>query len=306
MSEPVAGKGLILVTGATGFVGSHVVEQAILAGHPVIATGRKASTFEQLPFSRGVRFIECDLHKDWSPLLDVAGDVAALIHLAWPDLPDFRNARHVSVHLGADARFVLAMLDAGLPMMVGVGTCLEYGIREGALVETMRADPQLPYPIAKDTLRRLFLPAFSEKGRAMRWARLFYMYGPRQNARSLLSQLDHAIAEGKDRFPMSGGQQVRDYLPVEEVARRLVTLAAAPVTTPAIALATDGIFNICSGQPQTVEALVRNHIAQRSAIIEPELGVYPYPDYEPMSFWGETNRFTSLQGEYGSTKAANE
>lgn len=192
--------GPLLVTGATGFVGSHVVEQARAAGHAVVATGRDAERFSGLPFAGGVRFIACDLHRDPAPLCAVANDVSALLHLAWPDLPDYRNPSHVTHHLGADTRFLQQMVGAGLRRIVWVGTCLEYGLREGELSEDMPTDPSLPYPIAKDALRRL-------------------------------------------------------------------------------------ITTILDADTVSVETLVRQRIAQMNANTVPKLGVYEYPDYEPMAFW---------------------
>jgi nucleoside-diphosphate-sugar epimerase len=279
----------ILITGATGFVGSHTVEQARAAGHEVIATARSEVRFQELPFARDVRFVACDLHADASAVVTLATEVDCMIHLAWPDLPDYRNHCHVTRHLGADALFLRSMIEAGLKHLVGVGTCLEYGLREGELVETMRTDPSLPYPIAKDALRSLIGAMYPADAFLFRWARLFYMYGPRQNPKSLLAQLDRAMEQGDDTFPMSGGQQLRDYLPVEEVARRLVTLSTAPGPR--------GIFNVASGTPVTVEGLVRSHIAARCGSIEPELGVFGYPDYEPMEFWGCTAAFEALTKE---------
>ena len=62
---------------------------------------------------------------------------------------------------------------------------------------------------------------------ALTWARLFYLYGEGQAENSLLPQLKKAVEQGDKVFNMSGGEQLRDYLPVAEVARRLVSLALA-------------------------------------------------------------------------------
>jgi dTDP-6-deoxy-L-talose 4-dehydrogenase (NAD+) len=72
---------------------------------------------------------------------------------------------------------------------------------------------------------------------------------------------------------------LRDYLPVGEVARRLVDLAINP--------GNPGPVNVCSGQPVSVRRLVETLIAQNGWNIKPEYGALPYPDYEPMAFWGD-------------------
>jgi nucleoside-diphosphate-sugar epimerase len=100
----------------------------------------------------------------------------------------------------------------------------------------------------------------------------------------LLAQLDRAIDSGAQSFDMSGGMQVRDFSPVTEVARKLTILAEHPEW--------QGVTHICSGKPITVRELVESHVAKRGSRIRLNLGVFPYPDYEPMSFWGKSERLT--------------
>jgi len=111
------------------------------------------------------------------------------------------------------------------------------------------------------------------------WARLFYMYGEDQPSSSLFPALRAAAMAGQREFPMSGGEQIRDYLPVAEVARRLVELTLNP--------ADRGPINLGSGQPVSVRSLVTAWIAQNGWNITPKYGELPYPDYEPMAFWGD-------------------
>ena len=106
------------------------------------------------------------------------------------------------------------------------------------------------------------------------------MYGKGQNPKSLMSQLDVAIKKGDPVFKMSGGEQLRDYLPIENVAQKLLDLFIKNK---------DGCFNICSGNPISVRRLVEERIKERGSDIKLDLGYYPYPDYEPMSFWGVRN-----------------
>jgi nucleoside-diphosphate-sugar epimerase len=104
------------------------------------------------------------------------------------------------------------------------------------------------------------------------------MYGEGQPETSLFPQLKKAVAAGERAFKMSGGEQLRDYLPVGEVAQRLVDLA---LTAPNL-----GPVNVCSGTPISVRRLVEGWIEEFGWKIELELGQLPYTDYEPMAFWG--------------------
>jgi dTDP-6-deoxy-L-talose 4-dehydrogenase (NAD+) len=168
------------------------------------------------------------------------------------------------------------------------GTCFEYGLASGALAEQLPTAPVSAYALAKDTLRKMLQALQASEQFTLQWARLFYMHGPGQNANSLLSQLDRAIDAGAGHFDMSGGEQLRDYLPVQAVALRLAALLGQP--------ACEGVVNVCSGEPISVRRLVEQHIAARGSAIQPRLGVYPYPDIEPMAFWGDGGKFAAQVG----------
>ena len=86
---------------------------------------------------------------------------------------------------------------------------------------------------------------------------------------------------------MSGGEQLRDYLSVVDVARQIVKLAMAESEI--------GSVNICSGKPISVRRLVEQWLEENKWEIDLNLGYYPYPSYEPMAFWG-ANESTSLIG----------
>ena len=105
------------------------------------------------------------------------------------------------------------------------------------------------------------------------------MYGEGQNPGSLLAQLERAIEAGDPTFNMSAGEQLRDYLPVQQVAAYLVRIAEKRDF--------DGIVNVCSGKPISIRRLVEQRIEEKGASIRLNLGYYPYPDYEPMAFWGD-------------------
>ena len=81
---------------------------------------------------------------------------------------------------------------------------------------------------------------------------------------------------------MSGGEQLRDYLPVEKIAEYIVKIALQKKVT--------GIINTCSGKPVSIKKLVNDYLAKKSKNIELNLGYYPYPEYEAMEFWGGTDK----------------
>jgi nucleoside-diphosphate-sugar epimerase len=274
----------IALTGATGFIGGHLVAELMQRGHEISVLVRDPAQVNARHWP-DVHAIQFDLAGSSNVATEV-GKHDALIHLAWPGLPNYKELFHFEENLPASWRFLKACIDAGVPQVLVTGTCFEYGMRDGCLAESLESRPANSYSLAKDTLRK-FLERLREKQPfILQWARLFYMYGPGQNPASLLAQLDRAIDKGDTVFNMSGGEQLRDYLPVEKVASGLARIAEHS--------GCDGITNVCSGVPISVRKLVEQRIESRNARIALNLGHYPYPSHEPMAFWGDAQKFQAL------------
>jgi nucleoside-diphosphate-sugar epimerase len=278
----------ILVTGATGFIGQHLIVELLRRGHGVIASSATPDKALQAAWYSGVQYVPFDF-SGFDPAIDYYrffGEPDQLIHLAWEGLPNYKDAFHVEKNYPRHAAFLENLLRHGLRDLTVTGTCLEYGLQEGALGEELPARPGNPYALAKDMLRRRLEEWHKDNPFIFRWVRLFYMYGKGQNPKSLLSQLDKALEEGATVFNMSGGLQERDYLPVEQVTDYIARIALQQEVT--------GIINCCSGHPITVKDLVKDYLLQRQASISLNLGYYPYPDYEPMRFWGKNDKLKTI------------
>lgn len=270
----------VAVSGATGFVGRHVVAELTRRGISAVLLARTPKALALLTGRH--RVVACDLSSPPADLHEQCGQPNALIHLAWGGLPNYRSNHHFEEELPVQYRFLKQWVKAGLAQVVAVGTCLEYGLTCGALSEDQEARPLNPYALAKDALRRQLGFLKTEHDFSLTWARLFYMHGEGQAPSSLWPQLLAAVARGDARFAMSGGEQLRDYLPVTKVARHLVDLALAGREF--------GIVNVCWGRPTSVRSMVEGWISEHRWSITPDLGRYPYPDYEPLAFWGDRSK----------------
>jgi len=278
----------ILVTGATGFIGHYVVTELLQKGYEVIASSVHKEKAEAAPWYDQVRYVPFDL-EEFDPATDYYqffGKPDRLLHLAWEGLPQYKSAFHLEINYPRHAAFLTNLVSHGLSDITTTGTCFEYGMREGCLSEDMPALPDNPYAMAKDKLRQHLEALQKRDPFVLRWARLFYMYGRGQNPKSLFSQLDNALEKGDTMFNMSGGQQVRDFLPVEEVARYIVRIALQKEVA--------GIINVCSGKPVTVQLLVEDYLKKKGRSIVLNLGYYPYPDYEAMQFWGSNEKLKTI------------
>lgn len=276
----------ILVTGASGFVGSYVINELLKYDHQIIATVRNTNSVTH--FQNKIKLIEVDLDDITSDknYFSESGNPDLLIHLAWQGLPNYKEDFHLEKNLPSHTDFLKNMLDNGLQNLVVTGTCFEYGMKEGCLHEDMASDPQNAYAMAKDKLR-IFLEELQKAHPFnLKWIRLFYMYGKGQNPNALLSQLETALEKGDEVFNMSGGEQLRDYLPIERVAEYIVKVALQNKIT--------GIINCCSGVPIKVKDLVENYLKNNNKKINLNPGYYPYTDYEAMAFWGDDKKLKTV------------
>lgn len=268
----------ILVTGATGFIGRHILIELLKYDVEIIAT--YYSNKGEFSTASKVHWLHFDISQSSDNIFSELGEPDVLIHLAWSGLPNFNSPHHYEVELFNQYAFLKKMVLGGLKSVVITGTCFEYGMQSGSLSADIETKPNNSYGFSKDILRKQLEYLQFKYEFKVTWARLFYMYGEGQSKTSLLPQLHKAVLNNKKTFKMSGGEQLRDYLPVAEVAKQLVLLAQQ--------IKNIGVVNICSGEPKSVRCLVEQWIEENQWSIELELGYYPYPDYEPMAFWGST------------------
>lgn len=267
----------IAVSGASGFIGKHVLSELSKLDAEVVAITRDATKLQDL--GESVRVVEMNLAQPESHCFERLGKPDVLIHLAWDGLPNYKSLLHFETELPRQYLFLKQMITSGLQSLFVTGTCFEYGMQSGALSATMPTKPANPYGYAKDALRQQLEYLKMIHPFKLTWGRLFYMYGEGQPSTSLYPKLKETVSRGGKAFNMSGGEQIRDYLPVEEIARQIVQLAMAQGDI--------GSVNICSGKPVSVRRLVEQWLNDNGWEIELNLGFYPYPDYEPMAFWGE-------------------
>jgi len=275
----------ILITGATGFVGKHLVPELLRRGHALRCVSRAEKQARLMPWYHDVEFVIQDINTDLA-LHDLFNDVETLIHLSWTDLANYKSIIHIETHLPDHIRFLRSAVEAGVKQILASGTCLEYGMKNGELSEVDDVDPQVPYAIAKDSLRRYLQALQKEFTFELKWVRLFYLYGRYQSERSLLSQLEAAIENDENVFNMSQGDQLRDFISIEKATAYMVDILENSHF--------DGVVNCCSGSPTSVRSFVEKRMSALNASIKLNLGFYPYPDYEPMAFWGSNEKLNEV------------
>lgn len=282
----------IAITGASGFVGSHVLRQLLKGNNDIVAATRSPERI--LVTAPNLAVVELDMAEPKDAYARL-GEPDVLVHLAWGGLPNYRSDTHLLEELPRQIAFLEECAEGGLKKLVVSGTCMEYGMREGCLDETMPPIPVVAYAQAKDQLRRHLEHLSARGGPGLTWLRLFYLFGRGQSPTSLYSLLQSAIAAGDASFPMSPGDQERDFLPIESSAEIIQKIALLP--SPA------GTVNVCSGLPTQIVKVVEHWLQRQDSRIALNTGVFPYPDYEPHAFWGSTAKLDSLIPELARNRS---
>jgi nucleoside-diphosphate-sugar epimerase len=278
----------VAITGASGFIGQHVLSELESQSVECMALIRPNKTEKFKNY--GHKVVQFDIHNAPANAFELMGKPDVLIHLAWANVPQCESLNHFENELPAQYTFLKMLIKSGLKNLVVAGTCLEYGMQAGSLKESLFPRPTSPYGFAKNALRCQLEYLQATSSFNLTWARLFYLFGEGQSENSLLPQIKCAIHRGDEIFNMSGGEQLRDYLPVSIVAKHLVSLAMTGENI--------GVVNVCSGNPISIRKLVDGWIKENQWSIKLNLGYYPYRDYEPMEFWGDPNKLLSITKKY--------
>ncbi len=276
----------ILVTGATGFIGRHVIRELLETPHEIIATAIEKDFNLEVPKGGKFRYVRCDLNESKDDYFSYFDCPDSIIHLSWQGLPNYNELFHFERNLFLNYSFLKNLIEYGLRDLNVIGTCFEYGMRSGCLTEEGITEPGNSYALAKDVLHKFLIELNKKFGFSLKWIRLFYLYGEGQNRNSLMEQLKTAIVDGEDSFNMSPGDQLRDYLTVEKVAEYIVKISLQKNIL--------GSINCCSGKPVSVRSLVETYLATIGKEMKLNLGYYPYSENEPRAFWGDNSKLNKI------------
>jgi nucleoside-diphosphate-sugar epimerase len=241
----------VLVTGASGFIGRHVVAEVAARAVDVVAlrSGTRALS-EDAPRSPRITWRAADL-ADRAAVDALLAEVrpSQLLHLAWPVTPEhFWTGEENVDAVSWSAALFQSFAQHGGKRAVGVGTCAEYDwSRGGPLAESVT--PLVPatlYGAAKHALCLLAESYFAQLGVSFAWGRIFFLYGPHEPAAKVTSAVIRSLLAGQPAH-CTEGRQIRDYLHVADVAAGLVELLLADVTGP---------LNLGSGVGVSVRAIV--------------------------------------------------
>lgn len=275
----------VLVTGAGGYIGRHVVKNLLDKGHEVLA-----SDFSFKGIDERAQFIDEPIFSGEKNIFDRLGRPDVLIHMAWRDGFIHNSHAHMA-DLSAHVVFLENMIDGGLKYLTVMGTMHEVGYHEGAIDENTPCNPMSMYGIAKNALRQTLMLFCKDKDVNLHWLRAYYIYGDDLRGSSIFGKISQAVIDGKKTFPFTTGKNKYDFIHVDTLAEYIVEASVQNKI--------NGIINVSTGNPIPLGEQIEKFIADNKFDIKLDYGAFPDRPYDSPAVWGDNSKIKQIMERTG-------
>ena len=270
----------ILVTGAGGYIGRHVVKALLDKGAEVIAVDLYTEGIDQR-----AKILNTDIFSGEETLYQKLCEPEVCLHMAWKDGFVHNSNAHMEM-LSAHYRFIRHRIEHGTKHIAVMGTMHEVGYYEGAIDENTPCNPRSMYGIAKDALRRSTFALLEGTDVVLQWLRAYYIFGDDKKNHSIFAKLIQAEEEGKEFFPFTSGKNKYDFITVDELANQIATCVMQTEVT--------GVINCCSGNPISLAEQVEDFIKKNNFKIKLQYGAFPDRVYDSPAVWGNEEKINKI------------
>lgn len=274
----------VLLTGATGFVGKQVLTALAAVDCEIVAI---TSRTEPMEGSAGIKWVRANLldeHECATAVMNAQADI--LIHMAWfAEHGKFWSAPENFDWSRATLQLFQAFIRIGGKRAVFAGTCAEYDWQYGYCTEGVTpTEPSTIYGQCKDAARRLTKALAQQSGVEWVWGRIFSPFGIGEPENRLLPSVINSLLRHEPVL-CSHGQQYRDFMAVEEVAAAFAHLACKTNVS--------GEFNVSTGKPTRLSALVDCCVNHLKSEVRPQYGAVRVSDNDPPMLVGDNLKLKS-------------
>lgn len=263
----------VLVTGANGYIGQHVVDELLKRNCQVIACDIRNTGINEKAIFSDVSIFSGDKN-----IYDQLGKPDICIHMAWQD-GFAHNASSHMMNLSKHYEFITNLVEGGCKQIAVMGSMHEVGYWEGKIDEGTPCNPLSLYGIAKNALRQSLMLQAKTKDWQLNWLRAYYILGDDDRNHSIFTKLLADAREGKKEFPFTSGKSQYDFVDVAELAVMIVEASIQKEHT--------GIINVCSGHPISLGEKVEQFIKEHDLDISLQYGVFPDRAYDSPVIYGD-------------------
>lgn len=277
----------ILITGASGYIGKHVVREFLQNNHEVYACDLSLKNFIEdfKSYKDSLKCIEKDIFSSNKFDFNDYGSPDILVHLAWQN-GFFHNSESHIESIYKHFCFIRNMVDSGIKYITIMGSMHEIGYWEGKIDENTPCRPQSFYGIAKNALREIVSVYVENKPVNFHWLRAFYITGDDFHNNSIFTKLLKSSIDGCNKFPFTSGKNKYDFIDIRELAKMIYASSVQDKV--------NGVINVCSGKPVSLIEKVRSFILEHNLDIELEVGAYPERKYDSPIVYGCTKKIEKI------------
>jgi nucleoside-diphosphate-sugar epimerase len=280
----------VLVTGATGFIGSHLTRRLVNLGANVsIITEKNPNPWRIKDIQNQIKIYECNIND--KKLKDCIEKIKPqkIYHLAAFVNPEriLENLDEmIEVNVNGTINLIRSLENIEYDCFIYTGTCEEYGKNKAPFTEDQIPHPVSPYSYSK-VAATLFCKMYYElTKKPIIILRPFLTYGPTQDPKLLIPIVINKALH-KEEIKMTKGEQTREFNYVEDIVEAYIK---ASTTKEAIG----EIINIGNGIEYKIKDVVLKILKMMNNPIKPAIGVLPYREGEVMHFYSDNKKAKSL------------
>lgn len=287
-------QGRVLLTGASGFIGSHLADALLAADYEVLALRRTSTSLHRvmniagsLTWANTDEVAWEDEVRSWQP--------EYLVHSAWLGVNASQRDDWSSQVINLEFTVKLLQLMAAGPakQIISLGSQAEYGHFYGRIAETDPTNPTTAYGAVKLATQEVLRAFCQVQGLAWHWLRIFAVFGPREDAHWFVTNAITKLLHGQ-QLDLTACEQRYDYTYVRDLARAIVRVLGADT-------ASSGIYNVSANAALPLKDIVQATQAITHSASKINYGALPYRPGQVMHLEGNADRFTEVFGQVAIT-----
>lgn len=265
----------VMITGANGYIGKHVVKAVLDRGHKVYALDVVDTGIDER-----AEVILCSIFEDSAIIDKIVDKVDVCIHMAWRNGFEHESMNHIN-DLPNHYKFLCHVIDKGVKKIAVMGTAHEIGYYEGKISESTPCHPKSLYGMSKDMLRRLCFKKIDNLNVQLYWLRAYYILGDDRSNHSVFTKILEANERGDEWFSFTSGKNRFDFIHVKELATQIAATVEQDTYT--------GIINVCSGKPLSLGEKMEEFIRENGLQIKLKYNSFPDRiDESPITYGDDT------------------
>ena len=225
----------ILITGSTGFIGSHLIKKLLSHKYEILIISRS----KKIKKIKNIKYCFSDL-RNINKKIDIIKkfDPKVCVHLAWTGIPEY-NLKNCKSNFIDNLVFINSLKSLNLKKIIISGSCMEYGDISNHVKEVQSSQHLNQFGITKKYIQELYFNAFKNEKTKIIWCRIFYVYGPGQRSRSLIPSIMSEVKKNKILI-LENPKISNDYIYIDDIIEAFYLFINKN--------AKEGIYNLSSGK----------------------------------------------------------